>query len=616
MKRKIECSGDHPLERVLKISENKNMFLRRNRKNKKNGSYEYWTLVETVRTERGPRQRIVATIGKLPGIDKEERIGWEEIRHIVQGIHSRQSQLFDKENEAVPEWATVNLSRISVENIRQFGDTYLGLLLWRKLELDRLFKELQPAGAEKIEWKAMFCLSVLARLCAPSSELAIAESWYEKTVLPDILGIPVDSVNDDRLYRTLDKILVHKDAVCEHLQSRYKDLFGAQFDFLLYDVTSTYFEGQCKRNPQAKRGYSRDKRPDCLQVCIGLVVTQEGLPVGYEVFDGNRRDVTTLEEIVEMMEDKYGKANRIWAFDRGVVSEENLEELRERGSQYVVGTPSSLLKNFEASLLEENWETVEPGVEVKTVQTPEYADETFILCKSKGREEKERAILKKQRERLERELMKIQKGIRSGRLKNTDKISRRIGRWCGRYEKAEPLFEVTIIRDKKGNLRDLAIAYKEDRTGWAEQIHGKYLLRTNLQETDPKRLWKTYMQLNQAETSFRMSKSDLGLRPIFHHREDRVQAHIFICFLALCMWKTLELWMEAKGLGRSPKKLMQEFREIRSLDIIVPIKDRPFLRLRVVSKPDTHVRILLHKLGIKLPNRPLLNKNVVQTLGV
>ncbi|MCG2712177.1 MAG: IS1634 family transposase, partial [Candidatus Omnitrophica bacterium] len=583
------------------------MFLRRNIKQKKSGAYEYWTLVETVRTARGPRQRIVATIGKLPGLDKEERVGWEEIRWIVQGIHSRQWTLFDREHEKVPEWATVNLSRISVENIRQFGDTYLGLLLWRKLGLDELFTKLQPPGAEKIEWKAMFCLSVLARFCMPSSELRIAESWYEKTVLPDILGVPVTTVNDDRLYRTLDRILPHKDAVCKQLQERYKDLFSTRFDFLFYDVTSTYFEGECKNNAQAKRGYSRDKRPDCLQVCIGLVVTKEGLPVGYEVFDGNRRDVTTLEEIIEIMEGKYGQANRIWVMDRGCVSEENLEYLREGNRQYVVGTPRSMLKKFEQAFIDQDWQEVEAGIEVKSLICSGYDGETFILCKSEGRSEKERAILKKQKEHLEKELLKIQNGVRSGRLRNEQKIERRIGRWLGRYTKASPLFEVKIMKDEQTRMVDLAITYKQERWEWAEKVHGKYLLRTNIKESDPKRLWKIYMQLNQAETAFRMSKSEMGLRPIFHQREDRVQAHIFICFLALAMWKTLELWMGSVGLGHSPRKLMEEFKEIRSLDIVVPIKDRPSLRLRVVGKPATHVRILLHKMGLKIPNRPILS---------
>ena len=321
------------------------MFLRRNKKTKKE-TYEYWTLVESIRTSRGPRQRIVATIGKLPGLKKEERVGWEEIRRIVQGINSRQLNLFEQEEKNVPEGAMVNIQNISVENIRQFGDIYLALLVWEKLGLDKLFEKVQSIGKEEIEWKAMFCLSVLARFCEPCSELAIAESWYEKTMLPEILGIPVDKVNDDRLYRTLDKILPHKDEACKYLQKQYQDLFGIQFDFLLYDVTSTYFEGQCKKNKQAKRGYSRDHRSDCLQVCIGLVVTKEGLPIGYEVFDGNRADVTTMEEIVTMMENKYGKANRVWVFDRGIVSEENIEELQERKAKYVVGTPAKHAKTI------------------------------------------------------------------------------------------------------------------------------------------------------------------------------------------------------------------------------------------------------------------------------
>lgn len=554
---KSRCSADYPIDRCSKTGKNINMFLRRHRRNKREETYEYWTLVESVRTSRGPRQRIVASIGKLPGMDKDERIGWEEVSRIVQGINSRQMSLFNQDNENIPEWAMVNLHNISVENIRQFGDTYLGLLLWKNLELDKIFKEIQDGGKEDIEWKAMFCLSVLARFCAPSSELEIAESWYEKTMLPDILGIPVEKVNDDRLYRTLDKILPHKDEVCRHLQKRYEELFGTRFDFLLYDVTSTYFEGQCKNNEQAKRGYSRDHRPDCLQVCIGLVVTKEGLPVGYEVFDGNRNDVTTLEDIVDLMEVKYGKANRIWVFDRGIVSEENLEELRRRKTQYLVGTPRSMLKQFEASLTEEGWESVYEDIEVKLLKDPSYKEELFILCKSLHRKEKERGILDNHRKKLEYELLKVQKAIREGRLTDCEKASARIGRWQGRYGRAEKLFEVELIKDNEGNLKDLSIEYKKGRIEWAEKINGKYLLRTNMTEDDPKKLWKMYMQLNQAETAFRMSKSELGLRPIFHHREDRVQAHtclcrvrhgrqVFVCFMALAMWKTLELWIDSR----------------------------------------------------------------------
>lgn len=557
------------------------MFLRRNRRNKKDWMYEYWTLVESVRTSRGPRPGIVATIGKLPGMDKEEQKGWEEVIGIVKGIKSEQMSLFEQRRERIPEWAMVNVENVSVENIRQFGDVYLGLLLLKKLELDKIFEEIEKGGNEEIEWKAMFCLSVLARFCAPSSELEIAESWYEKTMLSDILGIPVEKVNSDRLYRTLDKLLPHKDEVCKYLQKRYEDLFGTRFDFLLYDVTSTYFEGQCKRNMQARRGYSRDHRPDCLQVCIGLVVTSEGLPVGYEIFNGNCNDVTTLDDIIDLMEKKYGKANRVWVFDRGIVSEENLEELRKRKAKYLVGTPRSMLKKFEASIIEEEWESVWEDIEVKIIKDTGYKDEKFILCRSVQRKGKEEGILDNHRKKLEEEFLKVQKAIRKGRLTESEKASTRIGKWLGRYVRAEKLFEVELIKNKKGKLKDLSVKYIKERIDWAEKINGKYLLRTNMTEEDPKKLWKMYMQLNQAETAFRMSKSDLGLRPIFHHREDRVKAHIFICFLALVMWRTLELWIDSKGLGKSPKKLMKEFKEIRTVDVIIPIKDRPSLRLRV-----------------------------------
>lgn len=576
--------------------------------------YEYWTLVESVRTERGPRQRVVATIGKLSDLKEEERVGWEEIGRILSGEGKGEADLFEEEPE-VPDWAKVNLRKVQIERIRRFGEVYLGLAMWKRLRLDKIFDELQGWGREEIGWGDMFCLLTVARFCQPSSELAIAESWYEKTALEDLLGIGVEKVNDDRLYRALDKILSHKDEVCKHLQERYTEWFGSKFDFLFYDVTSTYFEGECELNAQAKYGYSRDKRPDCKQVCIGLVVNWEGLPVGYEVFDGNRRDVTTLEEMVDLMEVKHGKAQRVWVFDRGIVSEENLDYLREKGSRYVVGTLRDMLKDFEKELSEKDWDEVENGVEVKIVDHPEYGEEKFVLCRSRGRSEKEKAMLKRQMDRLENEYQKIQMGIKSGRLKgrNIAKIERRIGRWQGRYPKADRLLDAELIKDGDV-LIDLKISRRMELLEWAEKANGCYLLRTNLAEEDPKKLWKTYMQLSQAEKAFRTEKSDLWLRPIFHQKEDRVQAHIFICFLALAMYKSLELWMASKGLGNSPAKLLEEFREIRSMDIVLPVKDRNPIRLRLVGRPDEHVRVLLHRLEIKLPNRPKLIQNVVENL--
>ena len=591
------------------------MFLRRHERKKNGTDYEYWTLVESVRTERGPRQRIVGTIGKLSDLKEEEAVGWSEISRILSGKSPQAPDLFEKQSD-IPQWATVDARRVSIERMRRFGDVYLSLALWKRLELDEIFDKLQEQGREDVPWAKMFCVSTLARFCQPSSELAIAEGWYEKTALEDLLGVAVGKVDDNRLYRTLDKILPHKDEISKHLQKRYTEWFGADFDFLFYDVTSTYFEGQCPYNPQAKRGYSRDKRPDCKQVCIGLVVNRDGLPVGYEVFDGNRRDVTTLEEMVDLMETKYGKAKRVWVFDRGVTSEENLDLLRERGAKYIVGTLRGLLKDFKKEIDQNDWTKIHGGVEVKIACHPEYGQEKFILCRSDGRKEKESAILDRQVKRLEEKLEKIKAGITKGRLKNASQIERRIGRWLGRNPKAEVLFSVELVRDTKGGLVDLKIERRKESEDWAEKANGCYVLRTNLADENPESLWKTYMHLVQAEKAFRMEKSDLGLRPIFHQKEDRVNAHIFVCFLAFAMYKCLELWMVASGLGASPAKLLEEFREIRSMDVVLPVKDHNPVRLRLVAKPDNHVRVLLHRLGLKIPNRPKIVENVVQNLAL
>ena len=568
-----------------------------------------------MRTRRGPRQRVVATIGKLSDLKKEERVGWEEIGRILNGEPAKAPDLFDRPQE-VPEWATVNTRGIRIERLRRFGDVYLGLALWKRLRLDQIFEKLQKQGREDISWTNMFCVLAIARMCQPSSELAIAESWYEKTALEDILGIPVKKVDDNRLYRTLDQLLPHKDKVCKHLQQRYTEWFGAEFEFLFYDITSTYFEGDCPHNPQAKRGYSRDKRPDCKQVCIGLVVNRDGLPIGYEVFDGNRRDVTTVEDMVDLMETKYGQAKRVWVMDRGMVSEGNLEFLRKRGARYIVGTLRGLLKDFARELDGKDWTDVADGVEVKIVRHPEFGEEKFILCRSEGRKEKERAMLERQIKRLEDELQKIKKGLLNGKLrsKEVSEIERRIGRWLGRNAKAEGLFKAELLKDADGRPTDLKIERRQGCMDWADKANGCYVLRTNLADEDPASLWKTYMQLTQAEKVFRMEKSDLGMRPIFHQEEQRVQAHIFVCFLALAMYKSLELWMASKGLGNSPAKLLEEFREIRSMDVIIPIKDHNPVRMRLVAKPDDHVRVLLQRLEIKIPNQPKVVQNVVENL--
>jgi transposase len=586
------------------------MYLRRNRRLVNGSSYQYWTLVESVRTGKGPRQRIVATLGKLPSYDAEERVGWDEVGRILSDRPARHPELFPKEAET-PEWAAVNLRNVSVERLRDFGDVFLALAVWKRLHLDEAFERLPLAGREEIGWDAMACILAVARFCQPGSELALAERWYGGTALEDLLGVPAEKINDDRLYRALDRILPHREEICRALQARYADWFGTTFDFLFYDVTSTYFEGLAAGNPQARRGYSRDHRPDCGQVCIGLVVTTEGLPVAYEVFNGNRPDVTTLSDIMQLMESKYGKARRVWVFDRGIASEENLDELRNRGAQYLVGTPRGWLRKFEQELTDQGWTEVRDGLEVKTVRHPDGGTDTFVLCRSRDRAEKERAMLRRQLDRLESKLTELRESIRKGRVRSAQIAERRIGRWLGRFPVAEGMLHAELVcRD--GVPADLVITRREECREWAELAHGAYLLRTNLDENDPTKLWQTYMNLNQAEQAFRISKSDLGLRPVWHQREDRVQAHIFVCFLALAMWRSLEQWMSRAHLGTCARLLLEAFRTIRSVDVVLPVQDHPPVRLRVVSRPEPDVLELLHKLGLKVPNTPKRIVNVVE----
>jgi len=597
------------------------VFLRRHKRKKKGETYEYWTLVESVRTARGPRQRTVATLGKLPGLDDETRVGWEHIGGILDG-KVRQRDFLEPGEPDPPEWATVDLKGLRVERLRRFGDVYLGLALWRRLGLDRFFGDAMEPGREEIPWSTMACILALARFCAPSSELQISDFWYGKTALDDLLGVAGEKVNDDRLYRGLDALLPLKDDIFGHLQKTYGDLFGTTFDILLYDITSTYFEGSGAANPQARRGYSRDKRPDCVQVCIGLVVTPEGLPLAYEVFDGNRTDVTTLDEIVATMRDKYGHERRVWVMDRGMVSEDNLEELRKCNASYLVGTPKSMLRKFERDLLEEGWEQVESDVEVKICQAPDDARETFVLCRSPQRRDKERAMRERQIKGLEEGLarLKARADAPTRALRNRDTAHLRLGRLFHKYSRAARLYDVKIVEipdleHNSGARLSVEIAVRNDLREWVEEADGCYLLRTNLEGRGAQELWRTYIGLTQIEDCFRVTKHALGLRPIFHRAQERTQAHILVCFLGLVMWRTLQQWMEGAGLGTAPRKLLEEMAEVRSLDVVLPTGAGQSIRLRTVSRPEKHLAILLQHLDLPLPNRPKKIQNVVQTLA-
>ncbi len=585
------------------------MFLRRCIRRKSGKRHTYWALVESFRTAKGSRQRIVAYLGELK---KSEKNGWAQLCRRLNQEQRPEPSLFDPPHYDHPtddEPVLVKLKNIRLQRLRDFGDVWLALGLWRMLGLDTLLATLMSPGREEVAWPVVAAILTIARFCEPASELHIEHTWYPRTALPDLLGVPVDKVHTDRLYAGLDQLLGHKEAIEQHLKQRLGDLFDLKYDLLLYDITSTYFEGECLGNPMARRGYSRDSRPDCKQVCIGLVVTDDGMPLGYEVFDGNTNDSTTVERIVRAMEKKYGRASRVWVMDRGMVSEANLRFLRQRGGSYIVGTPKAMLRRFEQYLTDKDWHEVQAGVEVKVVPGPD-GDETFILARSADRQKKERAMHDRFFERMEAGLTKLQASAECGRLKDEATAHQRLGRLKERYWRAASAFNVKITRISQptGKAR-LSITWnRNSRWGdWRAISEGCYLLRTNLTDLDPARLWKRYIQLTEAEWAFRITKDELEIRPIWHQREERVLAHILVCFLAYVLWKTLAQWMRRAGLGDAPRTLVEEFAKIKSGDVVLPARmadgSRRTIHLRCVTTPDEAQKVLLNRLGLTLPQR-------------
>jgi len=583
----------------------------------------YWALVESVRTERGPRQRVVAHLGELRS---GERAGWAQLARRLDRKDRPEPSLFDPPPHPEPpedDYRWVRLKHLHLERMRDFGDVWLAWGLWRLLGLATLLQRRMPEGKEEVPWPAVAAILTIARLCEPSSELHIEDTWYPRTALDDLLGVASSKVHTDRLYEGLDKLLPHKEAIEKHLKDRLGELFDLRYDVLLYDITSTYFEGLCVANPMAKRGYSRDSRPDCLQVCIGLIVTEDGMPLGYEVFDGNTNDSQTVQQMVGAIERKYGRANRVWVMDRGMVSEANLQYLRQRGGSYIVGTPKAMLRQFEQDMTEKGWQEVQAGVEVKLVHRPAAVQvaggmETFVLARSKDRAEKEKAMHERFAVRLEEGLRKLEAAADSGRLKETGLAHLRLGKLMARNWRASGAYEVRIepLAKPVGKARIRVNWRKNPRwTQWNQLSEGCYLLRTNLTETDPAALWKQYIQLTDAEWAFRITKDELAIGPIWHQKPDRVKAHILVCFLAYVLWKTLGAWMERSGLGSAPRTLVEEFARIKSGDVVLPTRGaedptRPgqflpgkTLRLRCVVQPDKYQRVLLSRLGLHLPQR-------------
>lgn len=457
------------------------MYLRKCHRAKDGKRHAYWALVKSVRTAKGPRQEVVAYLGDL---DEAGRLG---VQQAASGDRSstQQQNLFDAPQ---PRYVEVDLSGVAVEAMRKFGGPWLALQLIGKLGLKEELDRLMPAGREEVPWSIMSLVLVICRLCDPSSELRIAEHLYERSGLPDLLGVGAEKINDDRLYRALDALLPHKAALEKHLKHRLGELFNLSYDLLLYDVTSTYFEGQCHGNEQAQRGYSRDSRGDCMQVCIALVVSRCGMPLGYELFAGNKADVTTVKEIVTAMEQRYGKADRVWVMDRGMVSAANIEFLKEGGRRYILGTPKALLRKYEKQLMASDWSVVHEGLEVKLCPDPDGGTETFILCRSAARREKEKAMHEKFEKRIEEGLTSLAT-LAEKRPMTAVEVSHRVGRLLGQNTRAAGAFKTDVSSDAQGKAV-LQWEKVEPWRSWARLSEGCYLLRSNVTDWTAAELWR------------------------------------------------------------------------------------------------------------------------------
>jgi transposase len=577
------------------------VFLKRHVRRKNGKEHVYYSLCESIRLSRGrTTQRRVLNLGELNTnqIDRWQR----SIAVIEQPGQSRQYRLFTDREGAAPAEASdvceVILSSLSVRRPRQFGACWLASRLWQELKLDEFFATALQDRRGTIEWAKVIELLTVNRLCEPESELGVHQRWYGTTAMDVVLGTEDPVAAKDRLYRALDKAIEHKEPLEQHLARRWQDLFGAKCELLLYDLTSTYFEGQLGEVPLARHGYSRDHRPDALQLILALVVTEEGFPLSYEVFEGNRADVTTLEEILDSVQRKHGALGRVWVFDRGIVSEENLALLRQRGLFYLVATPRRMLGSFQKELIKEDWSQVEghPQIQLKLISRDQ---ELYVLTRSLERAEKERAIRLRALHGLRKDLAKLSKTVRSGRLRRRELIYKRLGRLEERWPTAWPYL-------KEVELSESNLVWKWDRkklrSAWLHQ--GAYLLRTNLIDRDPQMLWRQYIQLTELEAVFRTLKSELNLRPIFHRIQRRIEAHILIAFLGYCLWICLKQKLRAAAGSLTPAQVIQSLKQIILVEVWFDLRKGGRICLPRITQPEAQQQLILHHLGWSLPEQP------------
>ena len=582
------------------------MFLRQMIRKKDGKEHRYFSVVENKRVAGGRVvQRHVLYLGE---INDTQELAWRKsIEVFDEGVaQPRMLSLFpeDRCEGLLPDASIVRLtlSQMRLCRPRQWGACWLALTLWRELHLDRFWAKRLPASRKGTRWDQVLFVLAAYRLLDPGSEWRLHREWFERTALPDLLGADFGLAEIHKLYACHDRLLAHKEDLFDHLVGRWRDLFNISFDVLLYDLTSTYFEADppFPENDKRRHGYSRDHRPDCVQIVIALVVTPEGLPLAYEVMPGNTRDSSTLRGFLAGIERQYGKAQRIWLMDRGIPTEEVLAEMRASDPpvQYVVGTPKGRLTRLEQELLVKPWQQARPGVEVKLLPQD---GELYVFAQSRDRVAKERAMRRRQLKWLWKRLAKL-----AAMTLTREELLMKLGAARSRAPTAWRLVGIKVPNARNWAKGCTTFGYwlKRDKLRQARRREGRYLLRTNLTENDPAQLWSYYLQLVAVEAAFKNLKGDLGIRPIFHHNEARVEAHIFIAFLAYCLHVTLGRRLHALAPGLTPRSLIEKLSAIQMIDVHVPTTDGRELVLTRYTEPEPDQRLLLSHLRLELPAQP------------
>jgi len=576
------------------------MFLRSYKRRKNGKWHKYFSVVENRRVASGKTvQRTVLYLGEITSSQEDT---WRKTLEVFdQDIGKTQQKLLFADDATVAERdidsIKVKLSQMQLCRPRSFGDCWLSCYLWQKLGLDEFWSDRLDSLRSDISWAKVLKLLVVNRLIHPGSEFYIHRQWFDKTAMDELLSTDYRIASKDRLYRCLDRILEHKEDLCKNLKSKWEDMFGIEFDVLLYDLTSTYFEGLCEQNPKARFGYSRDKRSDCRQVVIALIVTPEGFPLGYEVLPGNTLDKTTLRFFLKKIESMYGKARRVWVMDRGIPTEEVLAQMRDENIQYLVGTPRAMLNKLEYKLVELDWKQANDNVVVKLLAQD---NELYVLAKSKDRRAKERAIRKYKLRKYLQGLARLRKNCR-----NRDKLLERLGALKQQAGKSVKCVDL-IIPVQGSRVTPENFSYSLNRDTYKKMIlrDGMYLLRTNLTETNPDVIWQRYVLLTQVEAAFKSLKSDLAVRPVYHQLEHRVEAHIFVAFLSYCLMITLRQKLRYHASGLTARDVLDKLSTIIMIDVRIPTTDGRMLEMRRHSQPEVEHQIILDRLNVKLPKQP------------